>query len=147
MVWHFCGKTNNNKLEKIQERALRIINKDYNSTYDNLLKISNTPTLLISRLRILLCEIFKCLKGSNPKCIRDMFEVKNLDYALRDWTRLYQPKKRTVTYGLRSISYTGTKLWNDMRPILTEETDIVDFKQFSLTLNAKSLDPLFEHYV
>ena len=76
-----------------------------------------------------------------------MFEVKNLDYALRDWTRLYQPKKRTVTYGLRSISYTGTKLWNDMRPILTNETDIHDFKTFSLTLNAKSLDPLFEHYV
>ena len=105
----FVEKTNNNKLEKIQERALRIINKDYDSTYETLLNISNTPTLLISRLRILLCEIFKCLKGFNAQSIKDMFEVKELDYALRDWTRLYQPKKQKVTYGLRSISYVGTK--------------------------------------
>ena len=25
LVWHFCGKTNNAKLEKIQERSLRIM--------------------------------------------------------------------------------------------------------------------------
>ena len=31
MVLHFCGKTNNNKIEKIQERALRIIYRDYES--------------------------------------------------------------------------------------------------------------------
>ena len=147
LVWHFCGKTNNNKLEKIQERALRIINKDYDSSYKYLLKISNTPTLLVSRLRILLCDVFKSLKGWNPKSINELFEVKKLDYAFRNCTRLYQPKKQTTTYGLRSISFTGAKLWNDMRPILTNETDMDDFKIFSRTLHENSLDPLFNYYV
>ena len=36
-MWHFCGKTNNQKLEKIQERALRILYNDYTSTYNELL--------------------------------------------------------------------------------------------------------------
>ena len=31
LVWHFCGQVNNQKLEKIQERALRILFADYNS--------------------------------------------------------------------------------------------------------------------
>ena len=36
MVWHFCGKINNNKIEKIQERALRIFYRDYESFYEDL---------------------------------------------------------------------------------------------------------------
>ena len=31
------GKTNTAKLEKLQERALRIIHRDYSSTYDELI--------------------------------------------------------------------------------------------------------------
>ena len=42
LVWHFCGTTNANKLEKIQERCLRIIYKDYESTYEELIQNSNT---------------------------------------------------------------------------------------------------------
>ena len=35
IVWHFCGKQNNSKVEKIQERALRILYDDYDSEYPN----------------------------------------------------------------------------------------------------------------
>jgi hypothetical protein len=37
LAWHFCSKANTIKLEKIQERALRFIYEDYNSTYEKLL--------------------------------------------------------------------------------------------------------------
>ena len=33
LTWHFCGKVNTKKIEKIQERALRFIYSDYTSTY------------------------------------------------------------------------------------------------------------------
>ena len=29
LVWHFCGTVNNNKLEKLQERSLRILYNDF----------------------------------------------------------------------------------------------------------------------
>ena len=51
LVWHFCGKTNNKKLEKIQERSLRILYNDYDSTYKDLLCNNISSTLLLSRLK------------------------------------------------------------------------------------------------
>ena len=40
LVWHFCGKTNNAKLEKIQGRSRRILFNDYTSSYEDLLRVS-----------------------------------------------------------------------------------------------------------
>ena len=61
LVWHFCGATNNNKLEKIQEKCLRIIYKDYESPYETLLETANTTSLVVSRLRLILFQVYKSL--------------------------------------------------------------------------------------
>ena len=49
LSWHFCSEANTNKIEKIQEQALRFIYNDYNSTYENLLIVSKLPTLKVRR--------------------------------------------------------------------------------------------------
>ena len=89
-VWHFCGVTDGNKIEKIQERCLRIIYKDYESSYDRLLDRENTTKLAISRLRILILEVFKSIHRLNPKCISDLFEFFYLSfyfkYIYTGWT-------------------------------------------------------------
>ena len=38
LAWHFCTEKHSKKIEKVQERALRFVYEDYNSSYDNLLK-------------------------------------------------------------------------------------------------------------
>ena len=91
LVWHFCGKINNSKLEKIHERALKIIYRDYESTYNDLITKSNSSTLLLSRLRKLLCEIFKSIKKINTACLNDLFEIKESKYSFRDEIILCQP--------------------------------------------------------
>jgi hypothetical protein len=50
LAWHFCSKANTIKLEKIQERALRFIYEDYNSTYEEPLHIAKVPSLQIRRM-------------------------------------------------------------------------------------------------
>ena len=42
LVWHFCGKDNNNKLEQIQERSLRTLLSDTRSDYESLLDTFGT---------------------------------------------------------------------------------------------------------
>jgi hypothetical protein len=54
----FCSKANTIKLEKIQERALRFIYEDYNSTYEELLHIAKVPSLQIRRMRTMAIECF-----------------------------------------------------------------------------------------
>ena len=114
LVWHFCGHVNNNKIEKIRERSLRILHQGYDSSYEALLEKAGFSSSCFCRLRFILLEVFKCLKKINPKCMNNLFEVKQHDHCLRDDTRLLQPKVRTTTHGLRTISYLGAKLWNDL---------------------------------
>ena len=47
IVWHFCGVVNNNKLEKIQERSLRILFSDYESNVHDLLDSIGGQTLAL----------------------------------------------------------------------------------------------------
>ena len=145
LVWHFCGATNSNKIEKIQERCLRIIYKDYESSYHRLLGMANITTLVISRLRILILEVFKSIRQLNPKCISDLFEVKSLGYSLRNHVKVLQPKRRTTTYGLRTVSYTGAKLWNDLFPLLCDVEEIDVFKSSLAILREDILDPTFAY--
>ena len=93
LVWHICGATNNNKIEKIQERCLRIIYKDYESTIERWLEMSNTTSLVISRLRLILLEVYKSIKHLNPKCINGSYEEKSTSYSLRYPVKVLQPKK------------------------------------------------------
>ena len=79
LVWHFCGVTNNQKLEKLQERALRIIHKEYSSTYEELLLSTASQPLLLSRLKIILLEVFKSINKLNAPCLHGMFrEIRTL---------------------------------------------------------------------
>ena len=144
LVWHFCGKVNNSKLEKIQERALKIIYRDYESTYEELIVNSNSSTLLNSRLRLMICEVLKCINNENPPCVNNLIEIKDINYSLRNALRIHQPKKNTTTHGLRSFAYTAAKLWNDQSIIIDNNTKLPSFKIFINDLNLK-LDPLHNY--
>ena len=100
------------KLKKIQERALRIIYRDYESSYEDLLSAAEAPTMLTRRLRVILFEVFKSIM-LNSDCLNDMFKIKDGNYSFRSTRKLLQPKTKTPTFGLRSIAYLGAKLWND----------------------------------
>ena len=71
LSWHFCSEANTNKIEKNQERALRFIYNDYNSTYENLLIVSTLPTLKVRRLRTMAIEIYKILHQESPSYLHD----------------------------------------------------------------------------
>ena len=123
LVWHFCGQVNNNKLEKLQERSLRIIHNDYEASFETLLKCSKQESLLTTRLKIMILEVFKTVNRLNPSCLHDLFTKNEVVYDLRT-QKLEQPKRRTTTYGLRTFSYLGSKLWNLLASEYSEVNDI-----------------------
>ena len=73
LVWHFCGQVDNNKLVKLQERSLRIIHNDYESSFETLQKCSQQESLLTKKLKIMILEVFKTVNRLNPSCLHDMF--------------------------------------------------------------------------
>ena len=53
LTWMFHSKQLNNRINKIQERALRLAYKDNKLTFDNLLKLDNSFTIYQQNLQIL----------------------------------------------------------------------------------------------
>ena len=51
LVWHFCSAKSVKEIEKIQERALRILSNDFSSDYEPNLNKSGKSTMEIKRLR------------------------------------------------------------------------------------------------
>ena len=56
LVWIFHGRTLNNKINRIHERALRIIYNDKSSSFQNLLEKDNSVTIHHTNIKILATE-------------------------------------------------------------------------------------------
>ena len=126
-TWIFCGEINAKKLEKLQERALRIVYKDITSSYESLLEKGNFLPLSIYRLKFLAIEVYKCIHGLNPSYLNELFEIKSVKYNLRDNTILKQDKFNTVKFGFKSFQYYGSKLWNHLPNDIKDSSDLYVF--------------------
>ena len=61
-VWYFSSAKSLQKIEQLQERALRFLYNDHTSSYNDLLLKSDKGTMLVARQRTLCIEIFKTVK-------------------------------------------------------------------------------------
>ena len=123
LVWYNCKKSDLNKLDRIQERALRIVYKDYNSDYASLLKKAKCPDFQTRLKRLLMIEVYKTLHDLNPPYMKDIFTVKMTNYNLRGAASLlHVPRPNTTRFGKHCLSYQGPFLWNQL-PITIRESD------------------------
>jgi hypothetical protein len=83
LSWHFCTEKNSTKLEKVQERALRFVYEDHNSSYEELLHKAKVPSLQIRRIRTMALETFKIVSKIAPVCLQNLVSVKNSKYSFR----------------------------------------------------------------
>ena len=110
LTWHFCGEKNTKKIEKIQERALRFIYRDYDSSYESLLLKSQLPSLKVRRLRAIALDAFKILNNLSPVYLNDLLTFKNLSSSFRYTQTVEIPQVRTSRYGTRSFRSTAAKM-------------------------------------
>ena len=86
------------KTREIQERALRFIYEDYNSTYEELLHIAKVPSLQIRRMRTMVLECFKILYKLSPPYLNDLVVLKNSKYSFRYSNIVEIPRVKTTYY-------------------------------------------------
>jgi hypothetical protein len=82
LAWHFCTEKNSKKLEKVQERALRFVYEDYNSSYEELLHKAKVPSLQIRRIRTMALETFKIVNKIAHVCLQNLVSEKNSKHSL-----------------------------------------------------------------
>ena len=133
LVWHFCSKTNTEKLEKIQYRALKIVFNDYVSNYATLLEKAQMPTLHISRLRCIAAEAYKCIYNLSPEYIRDLVELKQSVYNFRYENTARVPTVKTTAYGKRSFRFEAARVWNSLPNEMRTANSFSDFRRLVRT--------------
>ena len=101
LVWHFSTCESIRKIEKIQERCLRIVLDYYDGDYD-VMKVteSRKVTMEIKRLRVLAIEILKTVNNLNPNYMKDIFipklhpKVRPNDILVKNYYIRYQKHKK-----------------------------------------------------
>ena len=92
------GKTVNEEVNGVHQRALRVLLNDLTSAK-------------------LMLEVYKCITSGSPSFLWEFFNVKMLPYSLRINDLLQLPTTRASRYGNESHSFWGSMVWNGLPDI------------------------------
>ena len=139
LIWHFCSKSNTEKLEKINYRALKFVFQDFSSSYEELILKAGTTTLHLSRLRTLAIETFKIAFVLSPTYLKEFVCFKDASsYNFRYTNLLEIPRTKSTRYGTNSFRHQAAKLWNSLPEEARKITSFSHYKQFIKTWNGAS---------
>ena len=103
----------NKKINKVHERALRIVYGDHKTKFSEHLNIDKSVNRRQRNLQYLLIEIYKVKKGISPARMNEIFQFfENPVYELRSGVHLPNTNSSTVFFSTESIMNPGAKLWN-----------------------------------
>ena len=114
LAWHFCSIASTNKLEQVQERALRFITNDYSPSLKKLLSQTKTEPLHVKRLKLMAYEVFKIVNKLSPEYMQDMISIMTSTYNFRGERQAELPRVNTTRYGRRSFRSEAPWIWNSL---------------------------------
>ena len=127
LVWMFHDRATNSKLNRIHERALRLVCKDSESELEKLKK--KYGNIHQHNLQLLMIEIFKTKNNLNPTFMKNIFTERNIQYSLRSESHLRLPKVKTTVYGIENIQYRGRHLWSSLPREIKDSNTLAEFKR------------------
>ena len=115
IVWGNCGEALRDKLQKLQNRAARVLTfSNYDADATELLEFLGWKYLAHQQEIQKATMMFRCLHGLAPEYPYSKFTWRDPAYNLRDSeNKLNVPLPRT-NYYRKSFSYNGATLWNSL---------------------------------
>ncbi len=127
-MWYFSSCKSLQKIEKLQERALRFLYNDNASSYSDLLSKSSKCTMFVARQRLLCIEIFKTLNHLNPPFMQSIFKLRSSNYSLRNPNNLAHVRPNQTTFGSKSLMSIGPQVWNGLPNEMKSAENLKSFK-------------------
>ena len=116
LIWIFYSRELNNCINRIPERALRLVYQDNSLSFAELLEKDNSVTIHQRNLQVLATEIFKSKNGLAPEIMKEVFEMPNPAYNFRsEATHFKRENVKTTYYDIKSLRCLESKIW-DMVP-------------------------------
>ena len=108
LVWMFCSRQINNMINKIHERAFKIVLNDRISDFETMLRNINDITIYHRNIQTLVIELFKIKHDLALPIMDSMLNRRTICYKFRNLQEFQSERKGTVFYGLETISYRAT---------------------------------------
>ena len=125
LVWMFHNRRHNNKINPLHEGMLRIVNKEYKSSFAELLSGDKSFTVHHKNVQKLAIEMYKIKNELFPKIMPDLFKEVTHPCSLRNGLICGSHEIKTVRYGTETITYLGPKIWSEIR----ESASLKTFRQ------------------
>ena len=126
IAWHFGSESYSKTLEKNQERALRFVYDDFESTFED---EDNIPSLHIKRLRRMSVETFRILNDMSPSVLSDLVRIRDCtSYKFRYQNILQVPQVRTTKYVKKSFRFAAAALWKSLPDDFRQVSSFNQFK-------------------
>ena len=128
LVWMCHSRGLNNRINNIQERALRIVYSDKTSSFDDLLVKDGSVTVHARNIQLLATEIYKVINNLSPEIMNEVFQLKEYtNYSSRFPFKSHNVK--TVFYGTETLSFLGPKIWSILPEALKRLSSLKEFKK------------------
>ena len=112
LIWMFHNRALNNRINKIHERALRLVYQNKNLSFSELLELDNAVTIHQRNLQVLVTEIFKVKNNLSPEIMKQVFDFQEPYNNLRSETSQFRRENiKTTHYGIQSAKFLGPKIW------------------------------------
>ena len=83
-IWMCHSRKINNQINKLHERALRLVYNDKGSSFRKLLERDKSVTIHERNIQVLLTEIFKVKSSVAPEIMTEIFKFKDYSYDLKN---------------------------------------------------------------
>ena len=135
LVWMSHSRELNAKINALHYRALKIVYRDDDSTFESLLEKDNSHTVHNKNIHTLAIEMFKCKSGISPIFMNEIFVLNqnldrdNVSSRTRSKQTFYNYKNpRSTKYGLDAIRNLGPQIWNILPTEIKNLDTIKKFK-------------------
>ena len=102
----------NSRVNKLQERALRIVYQDYASSFTKILEKGNSTTIRNRNIQLLAPELLKVKNGLSPPFMNEIsVENEQHYYDSRKKTEFNGNNVKTVYNGTKTLTSLGPRIW------------------------------------
>ena len=129
LLWMFHSREMNNKINKLHERALRVVYKNYDITFEQLLEKDKSVKIHDKNLQKLAVEMYKAKHNLSPVPVQDLFKLQDVPYELRNKRCWQVPRVQNVNSGTESLRYRGIKTWDLVPDAIKRSISLEIFKE------------------
>ena len=129
LAWMFHSRTLNNRINRLHERALRLVYKDHHLTFGELLRKDNSFCIHHRNLQKLATEMYKVKNNLSPTLMKQVFPEREIPYNLRNLNSFQSTNVSTVFNGTETVAFRGPKIWATVPEDIKNSGSLTRFKE------------------